>query len=168
VNRCLASKCSQVTPAKVLFGVLSILCLSSFFAFASEFAQGSKPATKDADVQAYVGTWQARFDGKVFQTIKLENTQGKLTGTVSRGDLGVNDQGELISAEALEGSDPILEAKMGFGVLRLTTKREDEEDTIQFEMKLTSSDAAELRIVGIPEAEKIKPWQLERVKKMGK
>jgi len=164
VNRYLASKCNQVMSGKVLFGALSILCLSTFIAFASPSAQGSKPATKEADVQPYVGTWQARFNGKVFQTIKLENTQGKLTGTVSRGDLGVNEQGELISAEPLEGSDPILEAKVGFGVLRLTTKREDEDETIQFEMKLTAADAAELRIVGIPEAKKIKPWKLERAK----
>ena len=167
MNRYLAGKCSQVVSAKALFYVLSVLCLSTFTVLSASFAQGNKPATKEADLQAYVGTWQARINDKVFQTIKLENTHGKLTGTVSRGNLGVNEQGELISAEALEGTDPIVEAHVGFGVLRLTKKAEDEGENMQFEMKLTSADAAELRIVGIPEAEKIKPWKLERVK-MGK
>lgn len=164
VNRYLAGKCGQVMSAKFLFGTLSILCLSTLMALTVSFAQDNKPASKEADLQAYVGTWQAKFKDKVFQTIKLENSQGKLTGTVSRGNLGVNDQGELISAEALEGTDPIVEAHVGFGVLRLTKKGQDEDENIQFEMKLTSADAAELRIVGIPEAEKIKPWKLERVK----
>jgi len=164
VNRYLAGKCDQVMSAKFLFGTLSVLCLSTLLAFSVSFAQDNKPATKDADLQAYVGTWQAKFNDKVFQTIKLENTKGKLTGTISRGNLGVNDQGELISAEALEGEDPIVETHVGFGVLRMTKKAGGEDENVQFEMKLTSADAAELRIVGIPEAEKIKPWKLERVK----
>jgi len=48
----------------------------------------------------------------------------------------VDKNGELTAAEQLDGSDPILEATLTNGVLRITTK-EDSQDLIQFEMKLT-------------------------------
>ena len=164
MNRYPGSKCGSAMSTKSLLGALSLLCLSTLVATSGSFAQESKPASKEADLQAYVGTWQAKFNDKVFQTIELENNQGKLTGTVSRGNVGVNEEGELISAEAMEGTDPIVEARLGDGLLRLTTKPKDEDESNQFEIKLTGADAAELRIVGVPEAEKIKPWKLERVK----
>jgi hypothetical protein len=146
-----------------------LLCfLSAVFlihgAIPGSFAQSGKPAAQEPDLQAYVGTWQAKLNGKVFQTIKLELSQGKITGTVSRGNVGVNDEGEIISAEVLEGTDPIVDAKAGFGLLRIKIKPREEEALSQFDLKLTGTDTAELSITGIPDAEKIKPWKLERVK----
>ena len=164
MNRNLARRRNHTMSAKTRFNVFSVLLFSALVAISGTFAQESKPSSKEVDPQAYVGTWEARFNDKVFQTIKLENSQGKITGTVSRGNVGVNDQGELISAEALEGTDPIIEAKAGSGVLHLTTKPKDKDESDQFEIKLTGTDTAEVRIVGIPEGEKIKPWKLERVK----
>ena len=126
--------------------------------------QVAQPTKTDGDLQQFVGTWQARFKGKVFQTIKLEKKQGKLTGTVSHANVGVDpESGEVTSVEVLPGSDAITEAKLTSGVLRIT-----EEDAIQFEMKIVGADQAQLRIVIPPdEADRdskvLKPWKLERV-----
>jgi hypothetical protein len=75
-----------------------------------------------ADLQQFVGTWQARFKGKIFETIKLEKQQGKLTGTASLGDIQLDKDGELTSAHEVDGSDPIVEATVTGGILRITTK----------------------------------------------
>ena len=71
--------------------------------------------------------------------------------------------GELTEVEVLDGRDAIVEAKLTSGILRIT-----EQDDIQFEMKLTGADQAQLEIV-IPPGDagtvpKPKPWKLERAK----
>lgn len=124
--------------------------------------QVAQPTKADGDLQQFVGTWQAKFKGKIFQTIKLEKKQGKLTGTVSHANVGVDpESGELTDVEVLAGSDAITEAKLTSGLLRIT-----EEDAMQFEMKIIGTDQAQLQIVIPPdEAGKVpavKPWKLER------
>lgn len=110
------------------------------------------------------GTWQAKFKGKIFQTLKLEIKQGKLTGTVSHANVGVDQSGELTDVEVLDGSDAITEAKLTSGLLRIT-----EQDAIQFEMKIIGANQAQIQII-IPPAEASqvpttpKPWKLERSK----
>jgi len=67
--------------------------------------------------------WHAQFKNKTFLTIKLEKQQDKLTGTASHADVKWDNTGELTSAEELNGSDPIIEAKLTNGILRITSKR---------------------------------------------
>ena len=123
-----------------------------------------QPSNTDADLQQFVGTWHAQFKGETFLTINLEKHQGKLTGTVSHADMQVDKDGELTSAEEHEGSDPIVEAKLTNGILRITTKEQTSQDTIQCEMKLTGTDQAELRVLAPPDVPAPKPWKLERAK----
>jgi len=111
-----------------------------------------------------VGTWHAEFKGKTFLTIKLEKRQDKLTGTASQFDIKLDDTGELTSAEELDGSNPIVEAKLTNGMLRITLKDEDSQDTLQCEMKLTGTDQAELRLLVPPDVPKPKWWKLLRAK----
>jgi bla regulator protein blaR1 len=126
--------------------------------------QVAQPTNTDGDLQQFVGTWQAKFKGKIFQTIKLEKRQGKLTGTVSHANVGVDpESGELTDVEVLAGSDAITEAKLTRDVLRIT-----EGDAIQFEMKIVGADQAQLRIVIPPDeadqvSKALKPWKLERM-----
>src|ERR1700722_14382812 len=128
--------------------------------------QVTQPHNTDANLQPFVGIWQARFKGKVFETIKLEKQQGKLTGSVRGADIEVDKDGELTSAHAIDGSDPdpIVEATLASGTLRITIKEKDSDDTIQFQMKPTGPDQAELRILAPPDVPTPKPWKLERVK----
>jgi hypothetical protein len=126
--------------------------------------QTTQPNNTDADLEQFVGTWHAKFKGKIFQTITLRKQQGKLTGTVSHGEIQLDKEGELTSAEEIEGSDAIVEARLTGGILHITTKEEDSQDTIQFEMKLAEVDQGELRILTPPDVPAPKPWKLERVK----
>jgi BlaR1 peptidase M56 len=141
-------------------GLLITTCLGvSAFSF-----QVTQLHNTDADLQPFVGTWQAKFRGKIFQTIKLEKKHDKLTGTVSHANVSVDPKsGELTEVEVLDGRDAIVEAKLTSGILRIT-----EEDDIQFEMKLTGADQAQLEIVIPPgdagKVPKPKPWKLERAK----
>ncbi len=140
--------------------LLTVTCLG----VSAVSIQVTQPTSTGADLQQFVGTWHALFKGKTFLTVKLEQQQGKLTGTVSHADLQVGKDGELTSAEAHEGSDPIVEAKLTGGVLLITTKEEDSQDTIQCEMKLTGTDQGELRVLAPPDVPTPKPWKLERAK----
>ena len=123
-----------------------------------------QPTSTEAELQQFVGTWHAQFKGKTFLTIKLEQHQGKLAGTVSHADMQVGKDGELTGAEEQEGSDPIVEAKLTGGVLLITTKEQTSQDTIQCEMKVTGTDQGELRILAPPDVPTPKPWKLERAK----
>jgi hypothetical protein len=114
--------------------------------------------------QRFVGTWHADFKGKTFLTIKLEKQQDKLTGTASHFDVKLDDTGELTGAEEADGSNPIIEAKLTDGILRITLKDEDSQDTLQCEMKLTGTDQAELRMLVPPDVPKPKWWKLLRAK----
>jgi bla regulator protein blaR1 len=128
--------------------------------------QVSQPST-EADLQQFVGTWHAKFKGKTFMTVELEKRNGKLTGSVSHGQVGVDEKtGEMTSAEERDGSDPIVEAKLTGGVLRITTKEENSHETLQAEIKLTGIDQAEIRLLVPPEESvpAFKPWKLERAK----
>jgi beta-lactamase regulating signal transducer with metallopeptidase domain len=127
--------------------------------FSIQVAQDRNPS---ADLQAFVGTWQARFKGKTFQTIKLAKTQDTLTGTVSHADITVDPKsGELTEVKVGEGEDTIDEAKLIKGKLLITSQ------DVQFEMKLTGANQAQLQIVIPPEAAatlpSAKPWKMERV-----
>jgi beta-lactamase regulating signal transducer with metallopeptidase domain len=140
-------------------GLLIMTCLG-VSGFSIQIAQ---PHNTDAGLQPFVGTWQAKFKGKVFVTIKLEKKQEKLTGTVSHADIDVDPKsGELTAADVVDGSDPIVNAVLTSGTLRITEK-----DDVQFDMKLTGADQAQLQIV-LPDAAGMaptpKPWKLERAK----
>ena len=136
-------------------GLLVAMCLG-----VSGFSiQVTQAQSRDADLQPFVGTWQAKFKGKIFETIKLEKKQDKLTGTVSHADVNVDPKnGDLTGVEVLDGSDAIVEAKLTGGILRIT-----EEDDLQFEMKITGADQAQLQVVMPPDSPTVKPWKLERV-----
>jgi hypothetical protein len=65
--------------ARVSAALLIVSCLE-----VSGFSiQVGQPNKMNADLQPFVGRWQAKFKGKVFQTIKLEWKGDKLGGTVS-------------------------------------------------------------------------------------
>ncbi len=136
-------------------GLLVAMCLG----VSALSVQVTQAQSRDADLQPFVGTWQAKFKGTVFETIKLEKKQHTLAGTVSHADVNVDPKnGELSGVEVLDGSDAIVEAKLTGGVLRIT-----EEDNLQFEMKITGSNQAQLQVVMLPNGPTVKPWKMERV-----
>jgi beta-lactamase regulating signal transducer with metallopeptidase domain len=147
------------------FGTLALL-LVACISVSGFSIQVSQPST-EADLQQFVGTWHGKFRGKTFMTVALEKRNGKLTGSVSHGQVGVDEKtGEMTSAEERDGSDPIVEAKLTGGVLRITTEEEGSNETLQAEIKLIGIDQAEIRLLVPPEVPvpAFKPWKLERAK----
>ena len=141
------------TVSKALFAVvLSCLLVQQIFGLDTTSAN-----------QAFVGTWQAQFQGKTFVTIKLEDQNGKLAGSISHSQIQLDNQGELTSAEAQDGEDAFTEVKTSDKVLHLTSKGANGQDTTQYEMELTGTDEATLKFVGLPSgATAPKPWTLHR------
>jgi beta-lactamase regulating signal transducer with metallopeptidase domain len=160
------AKSNRIRRTRAMASALAtlVLLLVTCLGVSGFSIQVAQPTTADGDLQSFVGTWQAKFKGKIFQTIKLEIKQGKLTGTVSHANVGVDPKsGELTDVEVVDGSEAITEAKLTSGLLRIS-----EEDAIQFEMKIIGANQAQILLV-IPPAEasqvpKPKPWKLERSK----
>jgi len=141
----------------------SALLVATCLGLSGFSVQVAQNQSTDADLQAFVGTWQAKFKGKTFQTIKLAKKQGALTGTVSHADIIVDPKsGELTDVKAPAGDDTITEAKLTNGTLLITS------EDVQFEMKLTGANQAQLQVVIPPEVTgtvpAVKPWKLVRVK----
>jgi hypothetical protein len=150
------------------FFVAFMLITASLFAVSQTKNKPSgdtKSGVTDASGDQFAGTWHAEFKGKTFLTIKLEKQQDNLTGTASHFDVKLNDSGELASAEEADGDPmPISEAKLTNGILHITLKDENSQDTIQCEMKLAGTDQAELRMLVPPDVPKPKWWKLLRAK----
>ena len=118
--------------------------------------------TSDAN-QAFAGIWQAQFQGKTFVTIKLEDQNGKLSGSITNSQIQLDNQGELTSAEPQVGEDAFTEIKVSDKVLHLTSKSTNGQDTTQYEMEINGTDQAELRFVGLPSGVTTpKPWTLHK------
>src|SRR5664279_3132980 len=97
-------KTSRKRKAFLQVSLAAYLLVAACFAC---LAQASQP-----NLQQFAGTWQARFNGKIFQTITLEMHDGQLTGTASGVHIELNGSGELTEAEAIGPSDPIADAKI--------------------------------------------------------
>lgn len=140
----------------------SALLIATCLGLSGFSIQVAQDHNADGDLQAFVGTWQAKFKGRTFQTIRLAKTQDTLTGTVSHADITVDPKsGELTEVKVGEGEDTIDEAKLIKGKLLITSQ------DVQFEMKLTGANEAQLQIVIPPEVAatvpSAKPWKMERV-----
>jgi hypothetical protein len=55
---------------------------------------GQEPSAKK-----FTGTWEARFHGAIFCVLKIQPGD-KLTGTMTSVDIGVDNEGNLTTAEA--------------------------------------------------------------------
>ncbi len=154
-----------ICKTRVLMQVIAAfaLCITSYSPLSAQAApaQASPSSNANAGLEQFVGPWHAKFKGKIFETVVLNNQDGKITGTVSRGEIQLNDNGELTSAEQIEGSDPIIESKVTGKTLHITCKDEDG-DSIKAEIRLTADDQAELQMVTPPNVPGPKPWKLER------
>ena len=152
------------TRAKASALVASGLLIATCLGVSAFSVQVSQPHETNADLQPFVGTWQGKFKGTIFQTVKLAVKENKVTGTISHANVDVDpNSGELTGVDLLDGSDAVVGAKLTSGMLRIT-----EEDGMQFDMKVLGPDLAEIQLVVPAEAaSKVstpKPWKLERAK----
>lgn len=152
------------------------LALASFMfvitcALASVVSIQVAMAAAPQDAAHFSGTWEGKFKGKTFVTVILTSKDGKVSGTVSRLSLEIDENGNVTEASALDGKDEIAETTPQGNMLRLSTKAKGKVDTasgesdesIQYDMTLTGENEAELQIAGTPPGiSPPKPWKLER------
>src|SRR5215472_4904289 len=111
--------------------------------------------------QRFAGTWEAKFKGTVFCTIKLKAGE-RISGATYACSIHVNEDGELEDPKPADDPDslePILHPEINGDTLSF--EMADEGDTrLKLELKLVSTGQAELRFLNAPV--RIKPIRFER------
>jgi hypothetical protein len=150
-------------------------------AFALIFA-AMAPATgagqqKDAgarpDSRAYVGTWKAKFQGKVFAILVLrEGSRGSLEGTLNNFEIAADKQGNLIDGTHIDiGASPIISPRFKNGALIFTVAQKDAySQTTDWSFALKSKRKGELteildNQIEVPTSTVIKPIPMYRASK---
>jgi|HubBroStandDraft_6_1064221.scaffolds.fasta_scaffold76853_5 hypothetical protein len=118
------------------------------------FAQNTSPSK-------FTGTWEARFDGAVFCVLKIQSAD-KLSGSMTGVEIGVDNDGNLNSAQAEDQEFPILKPSIENDTLIFEWTDDPNETPLRFEMKLTGKQEAQLRFVTTPDNVKIKPFTFTR------
>jgi len=96
--------------------------------------------------EKFAGTWEASAKGTVFLVLKITAGQ-KISGSMKAGHVEMDDNGELIKVGPPETAErPIFFAEVDGNKLKFNFQDEDE-DVLEFELKLAGDDAGELRIV---------------------
>lgn len=107
----------------------------------------------------FVGTWQATFKGDVFMTLKITGGPS-IAGTLSGGNIRVDESGELTEASGGGEEHPISNVKVDGD--RMSFDWKDDDETLKMEFKLTGAGAAELQFLSLPEGVKMKPIRFTR------
>lgn len=128
-------------------------------------------AAQSADGPRFDGTWQGKFKGKTFVTVRLISKDGKLSGTISKITLQMDANGNLTDASAQDGEDEIAETTPQGNSLHLATKAKGQvetasgetEESVQYDMTLTAANEAQLQIASAPPGMPApKPWNVQR------
>ena len=140
--------------------LVAAVCLS-LSAFSLRVTGGSSTA----ELERFVGTWQAKYNGKVFFTLRINSENGRLGGTCIHADRLAYVDGELIPSSDTMSTERIAEAQVS-GQRLLLKIADDPSDTIPLEFRLTSNGGADVKILvesssGTPAPKK--PWHFERV-----
>ena len=87
----------------------------------------------------------------------------KLTGTMSKASVELNEDGSLASAEPNDGSNSITHAQVNGKELHFTSESNDGTDPVNWDLVLVGADEAEMQPIVPPDVPKPKPWKLTRV-----
>lgn len=152
--------------------VLSVAMFAVALSLVS-FAQSSMtPAMQNAPkrkspLAEYAGGWIASFQGHTWMTMRLALEANQITGTVQRpNDLKFSDNGELKSVGDEQKTATIENAQLNGDGLLLTVKNPDTQEATRYEMRLTTANTAEVKVVAMsmpPGMPKPKPFTLMRV-----
>jgi hypothetical protein len=140
------------------------ICLLFLLALTAGLQAQSLAPANSSNAKGFLGKWQSKFHGKVFVTILLTGDAQKLTGTMSKASVELNQDGSLASAEPNDGSNSITHAQVNGKELHFTSESSDGTgDSIDWEIVLVGADEAELQPIVPPDVPKPKPWKLTRV-----
>jgi hypothetical protein len=106
---------------------LLIACL--LVAVSLRAAQSGSDAAQDAtpDLKAFVGTWNASFNGEVFAILVLRVERGSLAGTLNNFDISVDKHGNLVDGTHQDsGEAPLLNVRFRSGALVFVVMQKDQ------------------------------------------
>jgi hypothetical protein len=113
-----------------------------------------------AALDDWAETWTAAYKGKPYLILKLDSGAGRLSGTLSAGQVETDEQGNVTAIEQPPSAAlPLKSMKLTGGTLSFETIDSDG-DAIHYAMRLTADGGAELRLPGAPI--KLAPFALTR------
>ena len=119
-------------------------------------------AAADTDPQQrFAGTWEAKFKGTVFCTIKLKAGE-RISGATYACRIHVNANGDLVEPDPAEGADtpaPILDPVIDGDTLSFEMS-DDGDGRIKLTLTLTGDGVADLHFLNAPV--EIKPIRFQR------
>jgi hypothetical protein len=125
----------------------------------SAAAQSKTPA------QRFAGTWNAKFQGNTFTTLKLLVRDNQVTGSMTGANINVDKDGNLTSAQETDDEGQISDVKLAGDTLLFTTKNEDSGEVINWKMRMTNEHEGELLLL-LPEPHSEiptpRPWKIVR------
>lgn len=81
---------------------------------------------KSAELAPFLGTWKARYGGKVFAILVLKEDRGALAGTLNNFDLAVDKNGNLTDGtHADSGNSPLFNVRLDAGALYFIAVQKD-------------------------------------------
>lgn len=105
------------------------------------------------DSSAIAGSWTAEFEGRTFIRLELQSVRGSLTGSLSTGDIEVDNRGDLRRVgEPRREPTPIFNVKLRQSTV--TFSRKDVHDTDTFEFRVLKDGRGELRFLPTEEFRK--------------
>jgi len=146
--------------AKTFF-LLSVLVITAICLASARFSVGvaraetrpSSPASMQDDprsgesLASFVGTWKGEFKGKTFVLLKLGPEDQQFAGTISMGEINLDDAGNVSEVTEEAGAPvDIFDTKTEAG--RLYFKQKDGAATMSYEMRLDDAEQAQLKILG--------------------
>src|ERR1035441_1752217 len=110
------------------------------------------------DAGKFTGTWKGEHAGKTYLVMTIA-AGSPLKISFITANIHVDENGEISVEGPVEHEEQVLESKIDGDSLRFKT-RQDDGDTIDYELRLEGEGAASLTIVGEPAT--VKPFRLRR------
>jgi hypothetical protein len=119
------SALSRATARLIAAFALMIFAVSAA-PWAAAHQQSGPSARKNPDLRAYVGTWKATFQGKVFAILVLREKHGSLAGTLNNFEIAVDQEGNLADGTHIDiGVSPLISPRFKNGALIFTVAQKD-------------------------------------------
>jgi len=97
--------------------------------------------------EKFAGTWEAKAKGTIFLVLKI-SAGDKISGTMKSGPVQIDEKGELVEVgPPVEDENPIFFTQVVEGGKLDFHCQDSEDNVLEFELKLTGEDSAELRII---------------------
>lgn len=142
-NPIIRQRCAAASPSPAFLLLATSLLL--FVAIQPAPASAQTSPTPRADAKVLVGTWTATFKGTTFMRLHFAEKAGKLTATLSNGQIALNSEGEISAVKVMPGVQKIKVGKFegNTAYLRQGTKKKP----LRFAFRLQDKTHAKLEIL---------------------